>query len=198
MTSVDHGRKVLLALLIARAAINAAFAAVLVVDPPTTYTALLPLLMVFGLADGAAAILVAPVVHRVWSDGPYWIASLATGISRLALAGLVIIMPDLQKHPVLLLQFLVAGSAIAILNGLMKFLLAAQLRRSSRPGLAALAAVFGLLLVAVALILGFRLDPTVATARALLPVISAFEAFALGVLAVVAARTRGTLAQRPG
>ena len=185
----------LLALLVARALINAAFVAVLVLDPPATYAALLPLLTVFGLLDGAAAILIAPVVHRIWSDGPYWIASLVTGISRLAMAALVIILPDLAQRPLLLLTFIVGGSIVAIINGLMKFVLAAHLRRGSRPGLAALAAVFGLLLVAVALILGFRLDTTVATARALLPVISGFEAFALGVLALEAAGTRSTLSR---
>jgi hypothetical protein len=191
----EPGRIALPALLIARVAINAAFAAVLVLHPPATYAALLPLLKVFGLVDGAAALLVAPVVKRTWPDGPYWIASLATGITRLGMAAVVILLPDLARRPLLLLTFIVAGSAVAVVNGLMKFVLAAHLRRGSRPGLAALAAVFGLLLVAVALILGFRLDTTVATARALLPVISAFEAFALGVLAVEAVRTRGTLSR---
>jgi hypothetical protein len=199
MTSVNHGRRVLLVLLIARVVINATFAAVLVLDPPATYAALLPLLRAFGLVDGAAALLITPVVRRTWSDGPYWMASLATGLSRLAMAALLIALPDLAKRPLILLTFIAVGSIVAVINGIMKFVLAAHLRRGSRPGLAALAAVFGLLLVAVALILGLRLDPTVGSARALLPVISAFEAFALGVLAVVAARTRGTLTKhRPG
>jgi uncharacterized membrane protein HdeD (DUF308 family) len=183
-------RSALLRLLTTRGAINAAFVVYLLVDPPATYPGLLRMLGVFALLDGLAAALLAWVLRRAWQPEPYWISSLVTGVSRLALAATVALVPDLARHPLLLMVFIAAGSTVAGINGLMNLVVAAYLRRDGvRSSLSGWFMVLGLAMVAAGVFVAVRLQPSLHTARPILVLISAIEAVALAAAALQVART---------
>lgn len=190
----DVVREGLFRLLGIRAVLNAGYTAYLLVDPPAAYDVLLPSLAIYGLLDGITAAGAARLLYRFRPPETYWMSSLVDGISRLWLFGVALVFPDIADRPLWLVTLLVSIAMIAILNGLMFLVVAASLRQGGvRSRLAHWFMLLGIVTVLVGVLLMLRMDPTVRTARILLPIMFGLTAVTLGIAALRMLRARTPL-----